>query len=124
VRGWHWGNTIQEIAIPFPNAEFFDMRITGFASTINIHGMPIAPLVVNGTYADVVVVDPNNIVLTLPKSIAKNATNVTLNAKFYVTSCFGRCTDVKGVCYGEDVLTSLKRIAFVYIYSEHNNWIC
>lgn len=94
-RGWTWSGDANDKAITFPRTDNFDLKLTGFASTIKVE--PVSTILkINGTQATAVS-GSGGVGLRIARSIAAAATSAEVTFKFRVTSCFGVNTELKGV---------------------------
>lgn len=95
AKGWYWSGDANNRAITFPNADKFNLTLTGFATTINV--VPTSTIVkINGTQATAIV-GSTGVGLRIARSIAAAATTAEVTFKFNVSSCFGVNTQLKGV---------------------------
>lgn len=94
AKGWYWSGDANNRAITFPNADKFNLTLTGFATTINV--VPTSTIVkINGTQATAIV-GSTGVGLRIARSIAAAATTAEVTFKFKVSSCFGVNTQLKG----------------------------
>lgn len=95
AKGWTWSGDATNKAITFPNADKFNLTITGFPTTINVEPVSTT-LKINGTQATPIA-GSGGVGLRIARSIAAAATSAEVTFKFRVTSCFGVNTELKGV---------------------------
>lgn len=95
AKGWTWSGDDTNKAITFPNADKFNLTITGFPTTIKVEPVSTT-LKINGTQATPIA-GAGGVGLRIARSIAAAATSAVVTFKFRVTSCFGVNTELKGV---------------------------
>lgn len=106
AKGWYWGGTTYERAITFPNADTFTMNISGFTTKIvsAISGWSIK---VNGNALAVASATISGVVLSIPRSLATQATSLAIEMKFKLSTAFGLFSGIKGGVMSESTPATL-----------------